>query len=1344
MVTHFAQGALGLVSGVAIALLPSLTHAQVIPDGTTPTDVGTCGTACQIRGGTVRGVNLFHSFQEFNVNQGQQVRFDNAADIQAIFTRVTGGSVSTIDGLLGTNGTADLFLLNPNGILFGENARLDIGGSFVATTAERFTFPDGSEFSAVNPQAAPLLTVNVPVGLQSGANPGVIANRGILSVGGDLTLGAGTLDLQGELNAGGNLTLTGLDSLSLRDSPERGAIATANGNILLESNALSIAALSHPTSQITAGGDLVLRSSNPVEASAALQAGGSVTVETPGGLVNRVFSPAGMTIQAGDSVTFGSYDGASLQILAGGSVTVPGGVTITEARTSRPTVTEEILLLEGDRALVNGSTRPTSDIRAGRSSRNATLRIGGEVTNPGGDVVLINPSPLPSSRRNREQASILVGDIFTGARVPELDGGQMILNAQGDIQTGDLDASVALPFATTTIVAGRGGTIRLASRRGDIQTGTLTASSTILTPLNPPSDVEPDRSSLSNTVFSTGGGGTIRLSALNGAVQTRRINARSEINIRSSSFEGALFDSVLAAGEGGQVIINTRDAIEVGAIEAWANLFVDSASIERSTLTTGGRGAIIVVSNQGDITTNGLVSSTLVVAGALILENSRFADSFFAAGDGGPIFLSAPGTITFDYAFTLSSAIVGSVFSSSDLQVIAGQGGAVTVLAGEQIRGGKVPVFTPGEPVNPISTREFPITVDASSFVQVFTARGDRLSLTAGRGGNVRLLAFEGDLLIGQIETASRAEPRAFESPFNSDEVFVRLNDSSLVAGNSGRVRVEATSGSIHAGDIIAASRAAFGSSGDSGSILLRAGEDISTGTLNTTSQLNSGRITILAGGDVFFGGGFETPEGELLRQDQPAVVTSDVFGNGSGGQIRVAGRSITLADGSQISASTYGRGRGGNVLLNAETITIRGRSEVEPGPDEAFLGFTGTVGFAGGAIGIPAGEDDQFIPTGNTTFFPFTRPGTDQTALFPERPLFSEYPSGVFTQTGQDATGSAGFIIINTDRLLVEEGGAIAATTFGRGSAGNIIIRSGTSLIGNGTGGSILSGTADGARGRSGFVSIFGDTLVLDQGSILTETNDGPGGTIFLSLNDTLTLRGGSRISTTAGTETAGGNGGDIRIRTGVLTASPNQDNDITANAFSGRGGTIDITAEYIVGLQQRSATPGNGTNDIDASSRFQEAGRVIIRNPSTTNPVEGLLEFPETVTDPVQQIATTCPTSGDIAADIGEFIITGRGGIPENPADILAGRVLISRLATLSETDAQPQIVPPVEAIAPPPDLPIHPSTHPPTPPTAPLEAQTWTRTPDGTVILTAASTAPATASLPAVNCSTLSNPG
>jgi filamentous hemagglutinin family protein len=114
------------------------------------------------------------------VGEGRGTYFANPIGIENILTRVTGGNSSNILGKLGVLGGANLFLLNPNGILFGANSSLDIQGSFLASTASSFTFPDGSEFRATNPQVPPLLTISVPLGLQYGSNPGAFRYRGLI------------------------------------------------------------------------------------------------------------------------------------------------------------------------------------------------------------------------------------------------------------------------------------------------------------------------------------------------------------------------------------------------------------------------------------------------------------------------------------------------------------------------------------------------------------------------------------------------------------------------------------------------------------------------------------------------------------------------------------------------------------------------------------------------------------------------------------------------------------------------------------------------------------------------------------------------------------------------------------------------------------------------------------------------------------------------------------------------------------------------------------------------------------------------------------------------------------
>ncbi|NEP51503.1 MAG: filamentous hemagglutinin N-terminal domain-containing protein, partial [Moorea sp. SIO3C2] len=112
-----------------------------------------------IEGGAIRGSNLFHSFLEFNVNEGQNVYFANPDGIANILTRVTGGSRSWISGTLGVDGPANFYLINPNGIHFGNNARLDVAGSFIATTADGIKLGQQGLFSATEPEQSNLLTI---------------------------------------------------------------------------------------------------------------------------------------------------------------------------------------------------------------------------------------------------------------------------------------------------------------------------------------------------------------------------------------------------------------------------------------------------------------------------------------------------------------------------------------------------------------------------------------------------------------------------------------------------------------------------------------------------------------------------------------------------------------------------------------------------------------------------------------------------------------------------------------------------------------------------------------------------------------------------------------------------------------------------------------------------------------------------------------------------------------------------------------------------------------------------------------------------------------------------------
>ncbi|MBW4635527.1 MAG: filamentous hemagglutinin N-terminal domain-containing protein, partial [Iphinoe sp. HA4291-MV1] len=262
MMTRWGAFLVILIGGASI-WSANCALAQITPDGTLPNNstVTQQGDISTITGGTKAGGNLFHSFREFSVPGGGTAYFNNAVDIQNIISRVTGKSISEINGFIKANGTANLFLINPNGIIFGKDARLDIGGSFVATTASALAFGNQGFFSATNPNTPELLTINpsafffnqIAAPIQnnsiadSGLNPSsaftarglrVPDGKSLLLVGGDINMNGGSLYAFGgrvELGGLAGAGTVGLNgdgnnlSLSFPDSVERSDVFLSNG-----------------------------------------------------------------------------------------------------------------------------------------------------------------------------------------------------------------------------------------------------------------------------------------------------------------------------------------------------------------------------------------------------------------------------------------------------------------------------------------------------------------------------------------------------------------------------------------------------------------------------------------------------------------------------------------------------------------------------------------------------------------------------------------------------------------------------------------------------------------------------------------------------------------------------------------------------------------------------------------------------------------------------------------------------------------------------------------------------------------------------------------------------------
>jgi large exoprotein involved in heme utilization and adhesion len=234
--------------------------------------------------------------------------------------------------------------------------------------------------------------------------------------------------------------------------------------------------------------------------------------------------------------------------------------------------------------------------------------------------------------------------------------------------------------------------------------------------------------------------------------------------------------------------------------------------------------------------------------------------------------------------------------------------------------------------------------------------------------------------------------------------------------------------------------------------------------------------------------------------------------------------------------------------------------------------------------------------------------------------------PSGLFTRTEGDTTfGSGGNLNINTGRLSIRDGGTISVAA------------------------------VEGSTGRAGNLEIDANSLSLNQGTITAETaqtGGDEGANITLKISDLLRIENQSQISATANGLADGGN---IDIDAGFVIAFPNQNNDIIARAAEGTGGKIDIATNGIFGIEERSSTPINNSNDIDPSSEFGLDGTVNI-NELDVNPAEGLEELPTSIIDVTKLVAQNLcqQLKGS------EFIVTGTGGIAPNPSQVRNGEVI------------------------------------------------------------------------------------
>ncbi|NEO39070.1 MAG: filamentous hemagglutinin N-terminal domain-containing protein [Moorea sp. SIOASIH] len=834
-----------MTSSLTLSLLiPSTSnqaHAQsnIIPDDTLGAngsvvipDASVKGLpAALIEGGVQRGVNLFHSFDQFNVEEGLRVYLANPAGIENILSRVTGMNPSDIQGTLGVDGPANLFLLNPNGIIFGSNASLDVQGSFVGSTANAYAWGEDGYFSATEPESSRLLTIN-PGALffnQVGSVPGNIINTGTLAVGKDLTLSGLNLDLQGRLSAGGNLTLLAMETLKGRDSIALPFVAAAGGKLLVMGNqTIDILALNHPESGLFSLGDMVLRSSNPIRGDAHYWSGGNFSIEEIDGTLGNLSSPHDPIIRSAGDVSFKNYEGASLHIFAGGSVTVDN-VKITG---SDPTnnIQETVTLSNGTTISIDGSTRPTLDIRAG------TKYIG----NPIG----ITGNPTPNQLEFSEApttANIKIGDIMI-----EPPNGQVFLTNQyesnsavtGSIEVNTIDTSNEVGNAGDVIIdSGQDimliGTNTIDSGVDIILTGTnIDNESFILADTSGPGEggqikllanqeiLLSDRFLVTSGTSGSGNGGEITIEAESvtvrdgAAVGTRTLaeGDAGSVSIKTQSLllkdGGVVGSRTLGKGDAGNVTINGSESVKViGIGVSGENTFPSLITTQVDPDSTGDGGNLMINTQSLLLKDGGLVGTgtfgkgdpgsltinakeSVKVIGIGVSGENTFPSLITtqvdpdSTGDGGNLMINTQSLLVEDGAHV------------NAITFAEGDGGSLTINAKESVQvigvsaDGNFPsaIFALA---NPDSTGDADsLKINTQSLLVEDGAQVDAITFAEGDGGILTINASELVQVIGK-SADGKFRSGIFAEPFKDSTRkggFLKINTQLLLVFDGGRI----------------------------------------------------------------------------------------------------------------------------------------------------------------------------------------------------------------------------------------------------------------------------------------------------------------------------------------------------------------------------------------------------------------------------------------------------------------------------------------------------------------------------------------------------------------------------
>jgi len=1239
-ITGFSVGAIGFDS-------QALAQSNIAPDETlaedersvvTPNFNGTPNEV--ITGGATRERNLFHSFREFNVDAERGAYFFSPDGIANILSRVTGENPSAINGILGTFGIdgdtfvrsgANLFLINPNGIIFGPEARLDLGGSFMATTADGIQFGEAGFFSATNPDApSQLLTVDPSAFFFNQLNPPAsIINQSQVRnpTNPDFIDGLRVDDGRSLLLLGGEIQLLQGKLFASSGRVELGAVTGGTVGLTIDDNALD---LTFPV-------DLQLGNISLLEGT--VDASGIQSVGTAGGDIQLQGDQITLATSAIGSYNYSNQPNGTLSLqanqlsLTGSTIDMSGTQVFSSAGGTIQFESDQVTLANSTIQSNNYSDQSNGTISMQVGSLNSTnsfIRTNTFGSGTGGNINIVadtinlqdgNGSGISTSSQSQGRAGnidiratdainlnnqVSIASSFNGL-LPTTGSGS---SGNISITTGSLNIQEAGIFSVVLLGGESSGTLTIRAddsinlNRANLFTSSLGNSSSghisittgdlklangsnILT-----SAIDPtlfDTANLDPRLYTPESIAFIRQrfagiepgSFGQGDSGNIAIFARGNIQVTDGS---TITTSTVGQGQGGNLNV-TADSIELDGTSATGF----SSSLSSSTQSSGNAGNVVIDARQLRIT-NGAAIST-----------SAFRNS---SGQGGDITVIAD-SIELD-GTTPSGQFSSGLFSSTQS---SGNAGDVSV-ATEQLRiTNGATISTSAEANSSGDGGTLNVTADSIELDGISTTGvGSSLSSStqgSGDAGNVAIDAGQLRITGGAAISTSAfrnssgdggtlnvtADSIELDGTTPSGQFSSGLFSSTQSSGNAGDVFVTTEQLRITNGATISTSAEA-NSSGDGGNLNVTADSIELDGTTSSGQQLGSSLSSSTQGsGDA---GNVIVDTDQLRITGGGTISTGTLLGSsGQGGDITITADAVELigtapneqARRSNLASETLGSGNAGNVSITADQLRIRGG---------ALISTRSFGRGSGGNLTVNATDSIELSGTSAN----------------------GQSSSGLFSSTA--GAGQAGNLRVETGDLRIQDGAQISASTLGAGQGGNIrVIADTIDLSGTSANRLLLSAISSETyslaedAGDAGRINITARELrVHDRAGISTSTfGQGNAGNIIAQVRDRIALsnRGFISSSVAAG---AIGNSGSITLRTGSLSATggsqiaalvsrERRDQQGTRIAGGrGRGGSIDITASNSIRLSGTNADGfSSGILTLSERGASGPAGDITLR---------------------------------------------------------------------------------------------------------------------------------------------------